>query len=274
MGTVRESLRTVAGLFYARPQPHRDAQELLCHVLNFSRTELLLELNNRINPESEEKLMESATRIAGGKPLEYEIGHCTFLGLKIEVNPFVLIPRPDTELLVQEALKVAKNGDRVLDLCTGSSCIAIALKKMNPYIDVTASDISQDALDVATGNARLNGVEMEFINSDLFGSIEGQFDVIVSNPPYIPTSRIPDLEKEISFEPLKALDGGTDGLDFYRRISNELPKRLKAGGVALFEIDCPQKLELLSLVAVFKDFATNIINDLSDRPRVLIARKP
>jgi len=274
MGTVREALRTVAGLFSSRPQPHRDAQELLCHVLNFSRTELLLELNNRINPESEEKLMESATRIAAGKPLEYEIGHCTFLGLKIEVNPFVLIPRPDTELLVLETLKLAKNGDRVLDLCTGSGCIAIALKKMNPYIDVTASDISREALDVATSNARLNGVDIKFIYSDLFSSIEGQFDVIVSNPPYIPTTRIPELEKEISFEPLKALDGGADGLDFYRQISNELPKRLKAGGVALFEIDCPQKLELLSLVAVFKDFATNIINDLSDRPRALIVRKP
>ncbi len=274
MGTVREALRTVAGLFSSRPQPHRDAQELLCHVLNLTRTELLLELNNQINPESQEKLIESAARIADGKPLEYEIGHCTFLGLKIEVNPFVLIPRPDTELLVLETLKLAKNGDMVLDLCTGSGCIAIALKKMNPYIDVTASDISQDALDIATGNAKLNGVEMEFINSDLFDSIEGQFDIIVSNPPYIPTSRIPDLEKEISFEPLKALDGGADGLDFYRLISNELPKRLKAGGVALFEIDCPQKLELLSLVAVFKDFDTNIINDLSDRPRVLIVRKP
>lgn len=274
MGTVRETLRTVAGLLASRPQPHRDAQELLCYFLNFSRTELLLELNKPIDPLLEENLLVSAKRVASGKPLEYETGYCSFLGLKIEVNPFVLIPRPDTELLVSEALKHARNGDSVLDLCTGSGCIAIALKKMNPYLNVTASDISQNALDVAIGNARLNGVQITFVNSDLFGSIDGRFDMIVSNPPYIPTSRIPALEKEISYEPIGALDGGEDGLDFYRKIAKELPERLKAGGTALFEIDCPEKLELLSLVAVFKNFATNIINDLSDRPRVLTARRP
>lgn len=274
MGTVRETLRTVAGLFASRPQPHRDAQELLCHSLNFTRTELLLELNKPIDPLLEENLLDSAKRIASGKPLEYETGYCSFLGLKIEVNPFVLIPRPDTELLVSETLKLARNGYRALDLCTGSGCIAIALKKMNPYLNVTASDISQNALDIAIGNAKINGTEISFVNSDLFGSIDGQFDMIISNPPYIPTSRIPALDREISFEPISALDGGADGLDFYRRIAKELPERLKAGGTALFEIDCPEKFELLSLVAVFKDYATNIINDLSDRPRVLTARRP
>jgi release factor glutamine methyltransferase len=273
MGSVRDTLHELTKVLGGRPQPHRDAQEILCHVLNLGRPELLINLNNPIDPDIEQKTKTIAAKVSRGRPLEYELGYAYFMGLKIKVNPFVLIPRPDTELIVEEASKLIRTGSKVLDLCTGSGCIALSLKKRNPFCQVTASDISQNALKVACENAQRIGVEVEFAKSDLFESIDGKFDIIVSNPPYIPTARIPTLQKEISYEPVQALDGGVDGLDFYRRINDGLDLHLSDDGTAVFEIDCPSEQEKNDLVEIFVKRVTNIIYDLSGLPRVLIVRK-
>jgi release factor glutamine methyltransferase len=273
MGSVRDTLHELTKVLGGRPQPHRDAQEILCHVLNLGRPELLINLNNPIDPNIEQQAKTIAAKVSRGRPLEYELGYTYFMGLKIKVNPFVLIPRPDTELIVEEASKSVKVGSAVLDLCTGSGCIALSIKKRNPFCHITASDISSNALKIAHENAERLNLEVEFVKSDLFESIDGIFDIIISNPPYIPTTRIPTLQKEISYEPIQALDGGVDGLDFYRRINDGLDEHLADDGTAVFEIDCPSVQENSDLVEIFVKRVTNIIYDLSGQPRVLIVRK-
>jgi release factor glutamine methyltransferase len=272
MDSIRDTLHNLTKLLSNRPQPHRDAQEILCFLLGMSRTELLITLDEIIPVEVGKKALHITTKISKGRPLEYELGYCMFMGLKLKVNPFVLIPRPDTEILVEETYKTIRNDSKVLDLCTGSGCIALALKKRNPFCIVTASDLSIHALKIAKENAQSNNIDVEFVKSNLFGSIKDVFDVIVSNPPYIPTSRIPLLPKEISFEPKEALDGGDDGLHFYRRINEGLDAHLAKDGTALFEIDCPYPEEFNALLAVFANRDINIVKDFSGRPRVMIVR--
>jgi release factor glutamine methyltransferase len=272
MDSIRDTLRKITGLLTKRPQPHRDAQEILCCLLGISRTELLITLDETIPAEVEKKAFTIASKVAKGKPLEYELGYCTFMGLKLKVNPFVLIPRPDTEILVEEATKKTNNGCSVLDLCTGSGCIALSMKKRNPFCTVMASDLSLHALRIAKENATNLNIDVEFVRSDLFESIDKTFDIIVSNPPYIPRSRIPMLQKEISFEPIEALDGGEDGLDFYRRINDGFESHLAKDGTAYFEIDCPNDDERQNLLDIFVNRDINIVNDLSGRPRVLKVR--
>ena len=177
-------------------------------------------------------------------PLQYIIGKEKFFGLDFMVNEHVLIPRPETEVLVQVVLdtindkRLTINAPRVLDLCTGSGCIAIALTKNAADCKIVASDISGDAIETAKENARLNGVfeKIIFTKSDLFCDIKGRFDLIVSNPPYIARCEFETLQKEVLKEPLLALDGGRDGLDFYRRIFLEAPRYLKNGGYCVVEI--------------------------------------
>lgn len=272
MGSSREVLRDLAKILGNRPQPHRDAQEIMCFVLGIGRTELLITLDNQISDEHTGRARNIALKVSKGKPLEYELGYCIFMGLKIKVNPFVLIPRPDTEILIEEASKDIKQNSTVLDLCTGSGCIALAVKKRNPFCKVLATDISIHALKVAKENSQNLNIDLEFARSDLFESIDRTFDIVISNPPYIPKYRIPLLQKEISFEPKEALDGGEDGLDFYRRINEGLEKHLNKNGTAFFEIDCPENNERQKLLEIFVNRDINIVNDLSGNPRVLKVR--
>lgn len=272
MDSIRDTLHKITSMLKNRPQPHRDAQEILCFLFGMTRTELLITLDRTIPSDTEKKANNIATKVSKGRPLEYELGYCMFMGLKVKVNPFVLIPRPDTEQLVEEATKATSNGCSVLDLCTGSGCIALALKKRNPFCTVVASDLSIQALKIAKENAANLKIDIEFVRSDMFESITGTFDIIVSNPPYIPTARIPFLQKEIGFEPTEALDGGDDGMDFYRRINDGLEYHLTKDGTAFFEIDCPNPGERQRLLDVFGNRDINIVNDLSGRPRVLMVR--
>lgn len=272
MSSARDILRELTRLLGGRPQPHRDAQEIMCFVMSIGRTDLLIALDNQMPQEQAGKAKKIALKVSKGKPLEYELGNCMFMGLRIKVNPFVLIPRPDTEILVEEVSKNINQDSSVLDLCTGSGCIALVLKTRNPFSKVTASDLSIHALKVARDNAEKFNLNIEFIHSDLFESIDKTFDIIVSNPPYIPKSRIPLLQKEISFEPKEALDGGEDGLDFYRRINEGLETHLNKDGTAFFEIDCPEKNERQKLLEIFVNRDINIVNDLSGNPRVLKVR--
>jgi release factor glutamine methyltransferase len=194
-------------------------------------------------------------------PLQYIIGKEKFFGLDFMVNEHVLIPRPETEVLVEAALDVIRLIDsadcmRILDLCTGSGNIAISLIKNAAYCKIVASDISGDAIAIAKENARLNGVfeKIIFTKSDLFCDIEDRFDLIVSNPPYIARCEFETLQKEVLKEPVLALYGGIDGLDFYRRIFLEAPRYLKHGGYCIVEIGFGQLPAVKDIIEKTKEF--------------------
>lgn len=189
-------------------------------------------------------------------PIQYIMGHSEFCGLDFLVDERVLIPRPETEILVDVAsdiiqgLKVRGKDLRILDLGTGSGCIAIALTKRIPDCKIIASDVSAEALEVARVNAERLGAggRIEFITSDLFSDIKGKFDCIVSNPPYVARGEFESLQKEVLKEPRVAFDGGEDGLDFYRKIISESTKYLKEGASLIFEIGYGQRREICAIV--------------------------
>mgnify|MGYP000249109924 CR=1 FL=1 len=199
-------------------------------------------------------------------PLQYIVGETEFMGLKFKVNSNVLIPRQDTETLVEEALKTVKPGMKVLDMCTGSGCIIISILHNVEGVKGYAVDISKQAVNVAKENAKLNEVPVLFERSDLFEMVTEKFDVIVSNPPYIPTDVIPQLMPEVQvFEPIEALDGKEDGLYFYRKIVEQSKDYLNCGGSLMFEIGYDQGKDVskmmtdagFSNVCVKKDLAGN-----------------
>ena len=205
-----------------------------------------------------------------GRPLWYCIGDTDFYGFTIKVDERVLIPRPETELLVENALKDIKDGDKVLDLATGSGAIAIAVAK-NCGAKVFATDVSGKAIELAEENAANNGAEIDFIESDLFCGIKDEkFDMIISNPPYIKSGDIDGLQKEIkNFEPRLALDGGADGLDFYRRIIKDAPEHLNKNGKLLLECGKDQAREIMEFL---KDFeSVEIIKDYEGVERIVRA---
>lgn len=230
------------------------------------------------NPEEEveeekaldylEKIRIRSTRV----PLQHITGEQEFMGYPFLVNQHVLIPRQDTETLVEEALHMSHEGMRVLDMCTGSGCILLSMMKMKPDMEGVGCDISEEALKVAEENRkRLNVNNVSFIQSDLFEQIEGTFDMIVSNPPYIRTDVIQELQDEVRMhDPWIALDGKEDGLFFYRKIVNEGGRFLKNGGVLLFEIGCDQGEAVSELMKVSGYSNVKIKKDLAGLDRVVI----
>lgn len=212
--------------------------------------------------------------LKNGKPIQYITNKQEFMGLDFYVNENVLIPQPDTEMLVEEAINVAKQNvtKSVLDICTGSGAIAIALKKNLDSVQVTASDISVEALEVARKNAKNNEVEINFICSDMFENIVGKFDLIVSNPPYIENEIIKTLPQEVQNEPYIALAGGEDGLDFYKIIAKQGKKFLNSQGYIAVEIGYNQRE---SVMEIFKSEGYKEIyskKDYSGNNRVVVAR--
>ena len=205
-----------------------------------------------------------------GRPLWYIIGDTDFCGYKIKVDERVLIPRPETEEMAIMAFNATEEGNNVLDLCTGSGAIAIAIykeaEKANRKIKVTATDISEAALELAKENAEANRADVLFVQSDLFSRIRGKFDVIVTNPPYIPSSEIPTLQREVrDHEPILALDGGADGMDYYRRIAAESPKYLNHGGSLIMEVGDGEAAEVAKM---FKgDCYSIIVQDFNGKDR-------
>lgn len=204
-------------------------------------------------------------------PLQHIIGHTGFMGLDFKVSRDVLIPRQDTETLVETVLDREKDTRiSILDLCTGSGCIAVSLKKIGDYAQVAASDLSDKAMGLAMRNASINDAEVRVIKSDLFKDIDGRFDVIVSNPPYIPTEEIETLSPEVrDHDPRMALDGGADGLDIYRRILSECRAVLNAGGRLYMEIGFDQAAAVGGLMekAGFRDI--EVVKDLAGKDRVI-----
>lgn len=178
-----------------------------------------------------------AKRRAQGEPLQYILGKWEFMGLPFYTRPCALIPRQDTETLCEEALSIG--GKTLLDLCCGTGCIGVSLAKLGGF-EVTFGDISRDCLVLARENAALNGVSGSFVLTDMFGNISGSYDMICVNPPYIPTSELASLQAEVKREPVLALDGGADGLDFYRRISRDYAAHLNPGGHMLLEVGIGQ----------------------------------
>ena len=204
-------------------------------------------------------------------PLQHIIGHTGFMGLDFKVSRDVLIPRQDTETLVETVLEREKDpAISILDLCTGSGCIAVSLKKLGGYSQVAASDLSDKAIGLAMRNASINDAEIRLIKSDLFKDIEGSFDVIVSNPPYIPTEEIETLSPEVrDHDPRLALDGGSDGLDIYRRIVSECGDVLNTGGRLYMEIGFDQAVAVGAFMkeADFRDI--EVVKDLAGKDRVI-----
>ena len=208
-----------------RPNPNWDAIEIARRTLGTSRQEIILNLGAiLISNNDSDKMIEIATKVSAGFPLEYVLGVTSFLGIDIKVTPYVLIPRPDTEILVLEAEKIIGGRSlKIIDICTGSGCIAIAMKKRILQCEVIVTEISPDCLKIVKENAALNDTDINFFQADLTNNINGEFDILICNPPYIPTKEISLLEKEISYEPICALDGGEDGLQYYRRLSLVIP---------------------------------------------------
>jgi len=245
--------------------PKEDAAALACGLFGCDRGGLILKMKDEIADEIAEKYREYIKKAAEGMPVAYILGKREFYSLDFIVTPDVLIPRPDTEILVDEIIPIAED-KRVLDICCGSGCIGIAISK-NALCDLTMVDISEKALAVAQQNCKLNGVKAELIKADILkDNIEGEFDIIVSNPPYIESDVVLGLDRNVrDFEPHLALDGGDDGLTFYPIICEKAKKMLTKGGVLAFEIGYNQggavseimKKSGFKNVRVIKDFADN-----------------
>ncbi|MBE5764174.1 MAG: peptide chain release factor N(5)-glutamine methyltransferase [Clostridiales bacterium] len=223
-------------------------------------------------PSVVERAFDWAKQRLEGAPLWYITGDAEFYGYTFKVDSRVLIPRPETEELCEYALSLIKDGDSVLDLCTGSGAIAVTLAKKSSAT-VYASDISEGALELASQNAELNQASVQFIHSNLFENIEGKFNLIVSNPPYIPTADVQQLDKEVKdYEPILALDGGVDGLDFYRLIAKNASEYLEDGGLLLMEFGIGQAQDIANLLE--ESFTEiEIKKDISGKERIIKARK-
>jgi release factor glutamine methyltransferase len=228
-----------------------EAEWLLCEALALDRVGLYLNFDKPLSDAELATFRQMVARRAKREPLQHILGTQEFMGLEFKVSPAVLIPRHDTETLLQEALRVAPQAATALDIGTGSGCVAIALAKNLPGATVVSVDIAADALELAAQNAALNGVQVDFRHGSMFEPVQGEsFDLIVSNPPYIPTADLAGLEPEVrDFEPRTALDGGVDGLDFYRQIVAQSPEHLAPRGWLLVEVGIGQGAEVKELFA-------------------------
>ncbi len=251
-----------------------DAEVLLCGVLKTKRNNLVTLRQEKISQKQYQQYQDYLKRRINGEPVDYILGISEFMGLKFKVNPNVLIPRPETELIVEQANKFIKenNSKTILDLCTGSGAIAVSVAYYN-NISVIASDISKKALQVAKDNAVTNNVskKIDFIESNMFDNIiNKKFDIIISNPPYVTADEYKDLQKEIFFEPKTAFLAGKDGLYFYRIIAEKAKQYLNPKGILLLELNSNIALQIADL---FNDFLfVKIIKDYSDLDRILIAQ--
>lgn len=255
-------------------EARNDAWLLLEMVCKINRSFYYLHMKEEVGQQQISEYRNVLKKRAEHVPLQYIVGKTEFMGLPFKVNSNVLIPRQDTETLVETALKYITPGMKVLDMCTGSGCIIISILHYAPEIEGFAADISKQALNVAKENARLNETAVNFETSDLFENINGIYDMIVSNPPYIKSEEIPKLMPEVGqFEPYEALDGKEDGLYFYRKIIADCPAYLRDGGRLLFEIGCDQgrAVEKLLLQADFHEI--KILQDLAHNDRVVTAVK-
>jgi release factor glutamine methyltransferase len=277
------SLVSSAGAMLAKAgveTPRLDAEVLLAASLRITRSALLAHREEVVTAEAEYAYHAAIARRIAGESAAVITGRKEFRYLEFMVSAAVLVPRPETETLVEAALEkiVAHtgNGNRVsvLDICAGSGAVGLSLKHEAPWTEVVLADISGPALDIARQNAARHNLEAAFVQSDLFSGIDGTFDIIVSNPPYVRSSEIASLSREVRHEPRLALDGGDDGLALIRRIVAGSGERLRDGGFLLMEADPREMSAITALLSGNGYTDTAVRKDLSGNDRVICARRP
>lgn len=257
-------------------EPNLKSRLLMQYILNKPRQYLLIHDNEELTNKQEKSYLENIEKMIKGVPLQHITHSQEFMKMNFYVNEKVLIPRPDTEILVEEVINIAKktNAKKILDLCTGSGAIAISLAKYIENSQITAVDISEEALRIAKLNAINNNVEdkITFVKSDLFENIvKEKYDIIVSNPPYIKKDFMKKLDKEVQQEPYIALDGGYDGLDFYRKIISEGYQYLKFKGYLCMEIGYDQKQEVFDIIKSQEKYSNTYSKiDLGGNDRIVV----
>jgi len=252
-----------------------DARLLLEEVCGTDRGYMLVHGDNPVTDLQAGAYREYISRRKSRIPLQHITGYQEFMGLRFQVTEDVLIPRQDTETLVEEVMRYLHDGMRILDMCTGSGCILLSLLHYSNDCVGVGSDISQKALAVAKANAESLGKEATFVQGDLFEPIEGKFDFIVSNPPYIPTKVIETLEAEVKdHDPISALDGMEDGLYFYRKIVDRAGEYLYPGGMLFFEIGCEQAEDVKKMMTEAGYHDVTVCKDLAGLDRVVCGTFP
>lgn len=273
----------------------RDCKILYCYMMDIPFSKIILEYQEVLQDRLCDKYFELIDRRSKGEPVQYIMGSQEFMGLEFIVNENVLIPRQDTETLVEDALEIINTGTLrgedmdvkrkewdILDLCTGSGAIGVSLARIANKVNVTCSDISEGAIKVAKENAQKHGVakSVKFEQGDLFKPFskhfrKQKFDMIISNPPYIKSSVIPTLQKEVcEHEPISALDGGESGLDFYERIVSGVGSHLRKSGVLLLEIGHDQGEAVSGLLSRNGEFTSiRVLKDLANRDRIVFAKR-
>ena len=258
--------------------PKLKSRLLMQFTLNKPRQYVIVNDMEELNENQRKKYFDAILKMKKGIPLEHITHQKEFMKLNFFVDENVLIPRQDTEILVEEVIKIAQktNAKKILDLCAGSGAIAVSLAKYLPETEITAIDISNEALKIAKKNAISNQVENQitFISSDMFTNLNDEkFDIIVSNPPYIRRNVIDTLDEEVKKEPYIALDGGEDGLYFYKKIIKESYQYLKYGGYLCLEIGFDQKIDVIELIENEEKYEnTYSKKDLYDNDRIVVTR--
>lgn len=277
--TVREWLTgaTAALRRSGCPDPEVDAAWMAEEALGMTRFDLKFEGHQPIDDAPLSRLQDMLLRRCDGEPLQYILRRADFMGLQFYVDRRVLIPRQDTETLVEFALTSASKSrtGEALDLCTGSGCVGLSLKSLAPHLEMTLTDLSREALEVARINATALELDVSFKHGDLFSAVRHRrFDLILSNPPYIPHRDLQKLQTEVQREPQMALDGGADGLEFYRRIAEGMGDHLKSRGLIALEVGLGQAQQVLELLnRQLKGSEGGIVKDLNGIDRVVWLRK-
>jgi release factor glutamine methyltransferase len=262
--------------FFARKgvdAPRLTAEVLLAHALSCDRVRLYLDFDKPIGDAELARFRDLVRRRADGEPTAYLTGRREFYGRSFAVDARVLVPRPETELVVEAALAALPEGGRALDLCTGSGIIAVSLALERPGARVVATDVSEDALAVARDNAARLGAVVDLATGDLWSAVHGdaRFDVVVSNPPYVPTRELAGLSREVRREPCMALDGGEDGLAVLRRVIAGAPERLLPGGTLVVEMHESHR-DVVPRLCLEAGFArAEARDDLARLPRYVVA---
>jgi release factor glutamine methyltransferase len=276
--TILAVLRWTAARFTERgvPTPRLDAELLAAHAFGLSRVQLYTQFDRPLEAAELSTFRALVKRRQAGEPVAYLTGHKEFWSLDLAVGPQVLVPRPDTETLIEEALARLPPGRpaRVADVGTGSGAIALALARERPEISVFASDLSAKALAVAQGNAERLGLAVTFVEGDLLAPLfpHGPFDLVAANLPYVPTAEIPNLAPEVRAEPLEALDGGPDGLDLLRRLITGVSSVLLPGGSVVLEVGAGQAPATVAYCARAGLVEVCTRRDLAGIERVVAAR--
>jgi release factor glutamine methyltransferase len=273
--TILKVLQWTQGRFGERglPTARLDAEVLLAYVLSMDRVGLYTHFDQPLQAEELTRYRELIKRRLAGEPVAYLVGRREFRSLDMRVDKRVLVPRPETETLVEVALEKLGETPRIADLGTGSGAIALALKQARPQATVVAVDVSPDAAEVARANAERLGLAVEIRVGDLLGPLAGEtFDLIAANLPYIPSGEIPTLPVEVRNEPLLALDGGPDGLALIRRVIAGTPALLAPDGWLVLEVAAGQAPQVLTLLAGWRE--ATAVKDLTGIQRVVAAQRP